>query len=236
MRVARRRAPDPRRKWLLAASLVLMAAALTLAYLQTWPPLATVMSAQHGADDRHRRRRGAQASLERPARVGDIVSIPVPDEARSRFGYPPVVIHRVVGIDAAGIVSTQGRRPQGARPLHGPATALTTRVVATVPAAGRALAFLGSPLGLLWLVGGAALLIGMPLVERYRDAQRRVAAIATACRPRWSRSRRSLIALRADRSGRTGLRRRAGAAAAEAQPPPDGERERPPPRARQLAR
>src|SRR3954452_3157785 len=93
-------------RWIVVAWLV-TAAACGLAYLQTWPPLATVMS-------------GSMAPtidtgdvvlfkrLKRPAHVGDGVSIPVPDEARARFGYPPVVIHRIVAIDRAGIVTTKG--------------------------------------------------------------------------------------------------------------------------------
>ena len=153
---------------------LVMAACCGLAYLRTWPPLATVMSGSMAptidTGDVVLLKR-----LERPARVGDVVSIAVPDEARSRFGYPPVVIHRIVAIDPAGIVSTKGDARKEPDPFNVPSTALTTRVVATVPAAGRGLAFLGSPLGLLWLVGGGALLIGMPLLERYRDGQRRVA-------------------------------------------------------------
>src|SRR4051812_28257531 len=98
--------PPLRGKWLVAGAL-LAAAMLALAYLQTWPPLATVMS-------------GSMAPtidtgdvvvlkrLDRPARVGDIVSIPVPDEARARFGYPPVVIHRIVGIGPDGAITTKG--------------------------------------------------------------------------------------------------------------------------------
>ena len=35
------------------------------------------------------------------------------------------------------------------------------------------LAFLGSPFGLFWLLSGGVLLFGMPLVDRYRSAQRR---------------------------------------------------------------
>jgi hypothetical protein len=111
--------------------------------------------------------------LDRPARVGDIVSVPVPDEARTRYGYPPVVIHRIVSIGRDGAVSTKGDAHSEPDPFTVPSTSLTTRVVATVPAAGRVVAFLGSTLGLLWLIGGGALLLGLPLLERYRDAQRR---------------------------------------------------------------
>ena len=58
--------------------------------------------------------------LDRPARKGDIVSIRVPDEARRRFGYPPVVIHRVVAITPDGTVTTQGDALREARPVHRP--------------------------------------------------------------------------------------------------------------------
>ena len=43
----------------------------------------------------------------------------------------------------------------------------------TVPAAGRVFAFLGSTLGMLWLAGGALLLLGMPMLDHYRSVQRR---------------------------------------------------------------
>jgi hypothetical protein len=111
--------------------------------------------------------------LGRPAQVGDIVEIVVPNEARARLGYPPVVIHRIIRIDADGMVITKGDAHKDPDPFNVPRTALTTEVIGTVPAAGRLLAFLASPLGLLWLAGGALLFVGMPLVERYRGAQRR---------------------------------------------------------------
>ena len=53
-----------------------------------------------------------------PARVGDIVSIAVPEQIRIRFGYPPVVIHRIVRIDADGTVTTKGDAYKRARPVH----------------------------------------------------------------------------------------------------------------------
>jgi len=199
VRVARRRTRVRWTRLLLGA--LLLAAALGLAFLQTWPPLATVMS-------------GSMAPtidtgdvvvlkrLERPARAGDIVSIPVPEEARARFGYPPVVIHRIVAIDATGAVTTKGDARKEPDPFSVPSTALTTRVVASVPAAGRALAFLGSPLGLLWLVGGAGMLLGLPLLERYRDAQRRVQGERDGLQAALEAVTAELAALRADETGR----------------------------------
>ncbi len=98
-----------------------MAASCGLAYLQTWPPLATVMSGSMAptidTGDVVLLKR-----LERPARVGDIVSIPVPDEARSRFGYPPVVIHRIVAIDADG-----DRHAPRATPARSPTRSMSRR-------------------------------------------------------------------------------------------------------------
>jgi signal peptidase I len=165
--------PRPRLRpgWLAAAALIALAFA-AVGYLRTWPPLATVMSASMEPTIKT----GDMVVLKRldgPARVGDVVSISVPNDARARLGYPPVVIHRIVHIDADGAVTTQGDAFDKPDDFRVPRSALTTKVVATVPAAGRALAFLGSPLGPLWLVGGGALLVGMPLLERYRDGQRR---------------------------------------------------------------
>ena len=156
---------------LLAGALV-AAVLLGLAFLGTWPPLATVMSGSMAptidTGDVVLLKR-----LDRPARVGDIVSVSVPDEARTRFGYPPVVIHRIVAIGRDGAITTKGDAHLTPDPFTVPGTAVTTRVVAHVPAAGRIVAFLGSTLGLLWLAVGGALLLGLPLLDRYRDAQRR---------------------------------------------------------------
>ncbi|MDA0161888.1 signal peptidase I [Solirubrobacter ginsenosidimutans] len=151
---------------------LLTAVVLGLAFLHTWPPLATVMSGSMAptidTGDVVLLKR-----LDRPARVGDIVSVSVPDEARTRFGYPPVVIHRIVVIARDGAITTKGDAHRTPDPFSVPSTAVTTRVFATVPAAGRIVAFLGSTLGLLWLAAGGALLLGLPLLDRYRDAQRR---------------------------------------------------------------
>jgi signal peptidase I len=194
---ARRRRRTVRWRWIVATWLA-FAAACALAFLQTWPPLATVMSGSMAptidTGDVVLLKR-----LNRPARVGDVVSIPVPDEARARFGYPPVVIHRIVAIDAAGIVSTKGDARKEPDPFTVPATTLTTRVVATVPAAGRALAFMGSPLGLLWLGGGGILLIGLPLLDRSRDARRRTEEEREGLAAALTTLTAELAALRAER-------------------------------------
>jgi signal peptidase I len=207
----------PRRvRWgRLIAGIVLALVLGGLAFLQTWPPLATVMSGSMAptidTGDVVLLKR-----LERPARVGDVVSIAVPDEARSRFGYPPVVIHRVVAIDASGSVKTKGDARKQPDPFTVPRTALTTRVVATVPAAGRGLAFLASPLGLLWLCGGALLLIGMPLLERHREGQRRAAGERDGLEAALSAITAELAALRDARDrAADDTREREHAAAAE---------------------
>jgi len=111
--------------------------------------------------------------LDRPPRVRDIIAVSVPDAARSRYGYPPVVIHRVVKIAPNGDITTKG----DARPRPDPFTvkrgSVNARVVATIPAGGHVLAFFTSTVGLAWLVGGVLLLIVMPLFERQRDMRDR---------------------------------------------------------------
>ncbi len=165
----------------LAVVAALFAAFAGLAFLRVWPPLATVMSASMAptidTGDMVMLQR-----LDRPARVGDIVVVNVPDEARSRYGYPPVVIHRVVRIGADDAVSTKGDARKEPDPFTVPRRALGAHVIGRVPSGGRIVAFLTSPLGLLWLAGGAVLLIGMPLLERRREGQRTVADELAALR------------------------------------------------------
>jgi signal peptidase I len=141
-----------------------------LGYVRMWPPLATVMSASM-APTINTGDMVVYQRLDRPARVGDVVKVDVPDEARSRFGYPSVVIHRVVKIAPDGMVTTKGDARKAADPFTVPATALDTRVVTHLPAAGQALAYFSSPLGKLWLISGAVMFFGMPLLERYRRGQ-----------------------------------------------------------------
>ena len=159
------------RGWLGLAA-VLVIAAGGLGFLGTWPPLATVMSASMEPTIKT----GDVVVLRKltgPPRVGEIVAVTVPPNIRTRFGYPPVIIHRIIKIDGDGVVTTKGDAYKETDPFDVPASALTTKVVATVPAAGRVLGFLGSSLGLLWLAGGVLMFVGMPLLERYRDVQRR---------------------------------------------------------------
>jgi hypothetical protein len=103
--------------------------------------------------------------------VGDIVAVSVPSEARQRYGYPPTVVHRVVNVTPAGVITTKG----DARPKPDPFTtkldAVRARVVWTIPAAGQVVAFLTSTMGLIWLAAGVLMLVALPLFERQRDAR-----------------------------------------------------------------
>ena len=154
-----------------ALAILVVAAVAGLGYLRAWPPVATVMSGSMSptidTGDVVVMKR-----VDRP-RVGDIVAVKVPDEARSRFGYPPEVIHRVVRIGPDGRVTTKGDARRENDPFTVPQAALDTKVVTTLPAAGRALAFLTSTLGLIWIGLGALLLVVMPLFDRQRELQER---------------------------------------------------------------
>jgi signal peptidase I len=142
-----------------------------MSYLQTWPPLAIVQSASMAPSIRT----GDVVVLKRlagPPRVGEVVAITVPDFARSRYGYPPEVTHRVVRIAADGDLTTKGDALKSVDPFTTRHGTVTTEVVATIPAVGRALAFLTSTLGLIWLAGGALLLIILPQLERRRELEK----------------------------------------------------------------
>jgi hypothetical protein len=104
-------------------------------------------------------------------RVGDVVAVTVPDEARTRYGYPAEVVHRVVRVSPSGALTTKGDAKAHPDPFSVPASSIKTKVVFTVPAAGRVVAFLMSPLGLLWLAGGAAMLFALPLIERRQESE-----------------------------------------------------------------
>jgi signal peptidase I len=140
-------------------------------YLGTWPPVATVMSGSMepkiGTGDmvvfKH---------INRVPRVGEVVAVPVPDQARSRYGYPPEVVHRVVRVSPTGAVTTKGEAKPTPDPFTVPASVIRNRVLFSVPAVGRVIAFLSSPMGLFWLAAGAVLLIGLPLFERRQEAER----------------------------------------------------------------
>jgi signal peptidase I len=166
VRAALRRV-GPQRAAILAA---LCAAGFGLGYLGTWPPVATVMSASMAPSIET----GDVVVLKRlggAPRPGDVIAVSVPDEARSRFGYPPTVVHRVVRVAPDGRLTTRGDARDHVDPFTVPGTAVQARVAFTIPAAGRAFAFLSSPMGLFWLAAGAVLLVGLPLFERQRESQ-----------------------------------------------------------------
>jgi signal peptidase I len=160
-----------------AAAFLVTAAIASMGVLRAWPPLATVMSGSMAPTIST----GDMVVLMRlhgPAHVGDIVAVDVPDEARSRYGYPPRVIHRVVQIAADGTIRTKGDARPESDPFTVPGRAVNVKVVARIPAAGHVLAFLTSGLGLLWLAGGGILLFAMPLLDRQRAIRTRETAAA----------------------------------------------------------
>jgi signal peptidase I len=137
-------------------------------YLGCWPPLATVMSGSMNPAIKT----GDVVVFKRIGRapgVGDIVKVDVPDEARSRYGYPPVVIHRIVRLNSDGTVATKGDARRTPDPFTVRRSSINTRVLFHIPAAGRVFAFLTSPLGLLWIVGGVAMFFVLPLFERREE-------------------------------------------------------------------
>jgi signal peptidase I len=204
---ARRRSVRIRWRWLLIAALLAVAGG-GLAFLRMWPPLATVMSGSMAPTINT----GDMVLLKRldhPARLGDVVAVDVPDEARSRYGYPAVVIHRVIRIAADGTVTTKGDARKEPDPFTVPRAALGAEVVAKVPAGGRVLAFLSSGLGLLWLGAGAVLLFAMPLLDRQRDMRRRTETAAGGLRAQLESITEELAELRYERlAERSALARR----------------------------
>ncbi len=142
----------------------------SLAFLREWPPVATVMSGSM-APTINTGDMVVLQHLERPAAIGDVVVVNVPDEARSRYGYPAVVIHRIVQIGTDGTVTTKGDARKERDPFNVPRAALSAHVVAKIPAGGHILAFLSSGLGLLWLAAGGVFLLAMPLLDKRRDVR-----------------------------------------------------------------
>jgi signal peptidase I len=140
-----------------------------LGYLGSWPPVATVMSGSMSPTIKT----GDVVvfkRLGRAAGVGDVVKVDVPDSARTRYGYPPVVIHRIVRLNSDGTVTTKGDARKTPDPFTVKRDSLSTHVVFDIPAAGRVVAFLMSPLGLLWIAGGVAMFFVLPLFERRQEA------------------------------------------------------------------
>ena len=164
--------PAPRRSpssllTVLAGLLLLVVLGGTL-FLGAWPPAAVVRSDSMApemevGDVVIMRSLGGRAP-----RVGDVVEVPVPAAAQRDLSYPPRVAHRVVAV-RDGILTTRGDAFEEADPFTVPAATAKTRVVAVVPYAGRAVAFLTSPLGLLWLGIGAAIFFIAPLHDLRRQ-------------------------------------------------------------------
>jgi signal peptidase I len=141
-----------------------------LGYLRAFPPAATVMSGSMSPTIdtgdvvvfKH---------IDGKPRVGDVIHVKVPDAARSRYGYPPEVVHRIVRITPDGRITTKGDARREPDPFTIDGRSVDTKVFTTIPSAGRAMAFLTSTLGLIWLGLGALLLIVVPLFDRQREAQ-----------------------------------------------------------------
>ncbi|MFQ5948171.1 MAG: signal peptidase I [Acidimicrobiia bacterium] len=139
-----------------------------LVYLQAWPPIKVVMSSSMepsiNTGDvvlmRH---------LSRPPAVGEVVAVPVPAEVRERFGYPKEVLHRVIEVTDDGLVRTQGDNLDEPDPFGVPISSVGEGVFTVVPGAGRAIAFLASPYGLVWVAAGVILFIIMPFFGSHRE-------------------------------------------------------------------
>jgi signal peptidase I len=154
--------------WIFFAVLITGVAGALL-YLRTWPPVAVVQSGsmvptiQIGdvVVFKH---------LDGPPRVGDIILVHVPDAARARYGYPPVITHRVYAIHH-GMITTKGDALKTVDPFTTPVSTVTEKVVAIVPDAGRIFGFFTSTWGMLWLAAGVLMLIGVPLLDRHTERE-----------------------------------------------------------------
>jgi signal peptidase I len=191
--------PLPRVRWGRLALIAILASVVGgLALLRVWPPLATVMSGSMepaiNTGDMVVLQR-----LDRAPHVGDVVAINVPDEARSRYGYPPVVIHRIKRIAPDGRVTSQGDARPAPDPFNVPVSSLRTHVVGRIPGGGGVFAFLSSGIGLVWLAAGAVLLLGLPLLERQRDVRGAGAADGAGLRAQLEAITEELTELRFER-------------------------------------
>jgi signal peptidase I len=155
------------RKVVAAALLVVSVGGL--AHLRTFPPMATVMSESMaptidvGDIVLFKSLGGA------PPAVGDVVEVSVPAELQREHGYPGRVIHRVVAVNDDGTVTTKGDNLDGDDPFATSVDAIDRKVAVTVPMAGRALGFLFSPFGLVWLGIGLVVFAVRPFYEVQRE-------------------------------------------------------------------
>src|SRR3954447_19610121 len=123
-----------------AALLALGAAGFVFGYLGSWPPFATVMSGSMSPTIKT----GDVVVLKRLdglPKVGDVVKVSVPDAARSRYGYPPEVTHRVVRVTPDGTITTKGDAKSRPDPFSVKRDAVSARVLTHIPAGGRVIAF-----------------------------------------------------------------------------------------------
>lgn len=100
--------------------------------------------------------------------VGDVVEVPVPLDVQREKNYPRSVVHRIVEIDD-GMVVTQGDNLGDPDPFAVPIGDIDRRLVRVVPGAGRLVAFMFSPFGLLWVASGLGLFVLHPFVQRERE-------------------------------------------------------------------
>lgn len=139
-----------------------------IAYLGTWPPLRIVMSSSMepaiSAGDVV-----VVKAVSGEPRVGEVVLMEVPADVQDHYHYPERVIHRVVEITEDGLVRTQGDNLPEPDPFGVPTDSIGGRVIHIVPGVGRALAFITSPFGLAWLIGGLVLFGLMPFLGSQRD-------------------------------------------------------------------
>ncbi len=165
---ARRGASRGKRFRTAAGLLVLFAATAGLTYLGTWPPMATVMSGSMEPTINT----GDVVLLKRVTsapRLGEIIYVRVPETARRRYGYPAQVIHRVVAISPKGEITTKGDARDKPDPFTVRRSTVKAKVAFTIPAAGRAFAFMTSTLGLVWMASGIVIFFVLPRLERQRE-------------------------------------------------------------------
>jgi signal peptidase I len=153
--------------WKILLGVVAFAMVGALLYLHTWPPLKVVQSGSMeptiGVGEAV-----IMKGLDGPPRVGDIVAVHPPADVRAKLSYPPEVIHRIVSIKD-GKAITKGDARKSPDPWTVPLNQIHAKVIGELPAVGRVIGFLTSPMGLIWLGIGFVLLIVLPLFERQRD-------------------------------------------------------------------
>jgi len=148
-------------------ALLIIAIAGGFLYLRAWPPLVVVASSSMepaidtGSVVLMRHTGGAP-------QVGDVVAVPVPPEAQAT-GYPDEVLHRVIEITEDGLVRTQGDNLAEPDPFAVHVSTVKASAVTVVPGAGKLLAFLFSPFGILWSAAGFFAFVVMPFFDGQRE-------------------------------------------------------------------